>query len=113
MARPGLLQHRKFRRLARAVGSTALALGSLELVWSSAYESGDDYLGDEIDVESAAQWQGEPGALATALASAGGAGSVGFMACPGAEWQGRAGQGGAGRGWAGQGKARALPPRSG
>ena len=79
MARPGLLNHRKFRRFASAIGDDALALGSLELIWASAYEAGDDYLGDTTDVEIAARWKGERGALVTALLGAGGNGSIGFI----------------------------------
>lgn len=79
MARPGLTNHRKFRRLARAIGSEPLALGSLEFLWRQGYESGDDYLGEAEDVEAAARWAGEPGKLATALLEAGGNGRTGFI----------------------------------
>lgn len=72
MARPGLEGHRKFVRLARALGSEALAMGHLELLWHSAYASGDDYLGDESGVEAAARWNGEPGRLCRLLVDAGG-----------------------------------------
>jgi hypothetical protein len=61
------------------VGDDALALGSLELIWASAYESGDDYLGDGTDIEISARWKGEKGKLVTALLEAGGNGSVGFI----------------------------------
>ena len=79
MARPGLLQHRKFKRLARSIGSIPLALGSLELLWGSCYENGDDYLGESEDVEAAAFWDGEPGCLTQAMAGAGGTGNAGFI----------------------------------
>jgi hypothetical protein len=79
MARPGLTQNRKFRRLARALGSDVLARGSLELLWDTAYESGDDYLGDTQDVELAARWAGESGVLCKALLDAGGEGTAGFI----------------------------------
>ncbi len=79
MGRPGLTQHRKFRRLARALGGDVLARGSLELLWDSCYEAGDDFLGDSEDVEAAARWTGAPGLLTKALLSAGGEGSVGFI----------------------------------
>lgn len=69
--RPGLLRHRKFARLARLVGSRPLALGHLEMLWEVAYESGDDLLGDAGDVEQLAEWGGEAGRLASALAEAG------------------------------------------
>jgi len=38
----------------------------------SCYENGDDYLGDSRDLEAAARWAGDPGALTDALAGAGG-----------------------------------------
>lgn len=71
MARPGLLQHRKFARLARLLGSDALALGHLEILWLVAYEAGDALLGDGGDVEHLARWRGEPGVLAAALLESG------------------------------------------
>ena len=71
MGRPGLTRHRKFARLTRLLGSAALARGHLELIWEVAYENGDDLLGDAGDVELLAQWQGEAGVLATALAESG------------------------------------------
>ena len=79
MARPGLTRHRKFLRLARALGNVPLALGCLELIWEKCYESGDPYLGDSVDVELAAQWPGDRGALFNALLTAGGDGNVGFI----------------------------------
>lgn len=79
MARQTLYGHRKFLRLARALGSKALAVGSLELIWSHAYESGDDRIGDAEDLEMIADWNGEAGALASALLTAGGASSSGFV----------------------------------
>ena len=79
MARPGLSQNRKFRRLARAIGSDVLARGSLEFLWDTAYEAGNDYLGDAEDVELASRRTGEPGVLCKALLEAGGDGSAGFI----------------------------------
>jgi len=79
MGRPGLTNHRKFRRLARAVGGDAIARGCLELLWDSCYENGDDYLGDSDDVESTARWSGDPGTLTKALLEAGSAGNAGFI----------------------------------
>ena len=79
MGRPGLTQHRKFRRLVRAVGNPVLARGSLELIWDTCYEAGVAYLGDAEDVEAAAQWKGEPGLLARALLESGGEGEHGFI----------------------------------
>lgn len=79
MGRPGLTQHRKFRRLARALGSDCLARGCLEFLWDSCYENGDDYLGDAHDVEAAARWSGAPGELVIALLDAGGEDFAGFI----------------------------------
>lgn len=79
MARPGATQHRKFLRLARTLGSEPLALGCLEFMWKACYENGDEYLGDALDVEAAAHWDGEQGKLCAALFAAGGDGNHGFI----------------------------------
>lgn len=86
MARPGFMQHRKFQRLARAlephstgVGGEIAAAGALELLWHVAYEAGDAFLGESLDVEAAARWRGEAGALTKALLEAGGRGAAGFI----------------------------------
>lgn len=71
MARPTLTTHRKFRRLARLLGGQALARGTLELVWDVAYAAGEARIGDALDVEEAAQWQGERGACVQALVQCG------------------------------------------
>jgi hypothetical protein len=63
--------HRKFHRLARALGSKVLAVGTLEMVWAPCYESGSDYLGTSDDVENAVEWAGKKGALTRALVEAG------------------------------------------
>jgi len=60
MGRPGLSQHRKFRRLARDLNSEAIARGSLELLCDSCYENGDDYLGDSRDLRSCRKMGGRP-----------------------------------------------------
>lgn len=79
LARPGLTGHRKFRRLARALGSPILARGALELMWESCYESGDDYMGTATDIESVVEWTGVPGALVQALIDAGKPEGHGFI----------------------------------
>lgn len=79
MARPNLTTHRKFRRLARVLGSPLIARGALELLWESAYESGDDYVGTAEDLEALVGWTGEHGALARALADAGAPEGYGFI----------------------------------
>ena len=48
-------------------------------MWERCYQSGESYLGDEIDVEAAANWSGVPGTLTKALLEAGGAGNPGFI----------------------------------
>lgn len=67
MARPSLFTHRKFRTLARRIGSRALAVGSLELLWAVANDAGDPLIGSAEDVEDVADWQGERGQLVDAL----------------------------------------------
>lgn len=71
MARVSLFDHRKFKRLALLVGGKAVALGSLELMWHVCYQLADDFLGDESDVEVAAEWMGEAGKLCSALVATG------------------------------------------
>lgn len=71
MGRPGLTKHRKFIRLERILGSHVLARGSLETLWDACYENGDEFLGEALDVEGLARWEGESGKLAKALLSAG------------------------------------------
>jgi hypothetical protein len=74
MARPGLMRHRKFLRLAMLVGGPAAARGHLELLWDAAYECGEASVGDATDVELVAGWTGEPGVLFKALLTCGGDG---------------------------------------
>lgn len=71
MARPTLFRHRKFARLSRLLGSEPLALGHLELLWSTSYESGEELIGDSADVEYSAKWSGDPGKLTEALTQCG------------------------------------------
>jgi hypothetical protein len=79
MARPGLTGHRKFRRLARTLGSAIVARGALELIWESCYESGEDYIGTTDDIENAVGWTGERGVLTDALVNAGVPEGAGFI----------------------------------
>jgi hypothetical protein len=79
MARPGLTQHRKFRRLARSLGSPVLAMGALELMWSACYDSGEEYLGTAEDIETLIGWTGDPGLVAQALVDAGKPEGHGFI----------------------------------
>lgn len=73
MARLGLDENQKFKRLALALNPLCcgmgrhLARGILEALWNGAYERADDFLGDSDDVEIAADWKGERGALTKLL----------------------------------------------
>lgn len=71
MARIGLMKHRKFRTLARTLGSPVIARGSLELIWDSSHEVLDPLLGTVRDVEELACWKGRKGVLAQALIDSG------------------------------------------
>ena len=71
MARPSFFSHPKFFALSARVGSKALAVGTMELLWSAAYSSGNPILGTAEVVELMADWKGEPGALADALVDVG------------------------------------------
>lgn len=68
MARPTLFSHPKLRRLAYILAvPVPHAVGHLECLWHVAYEAGQPVFRDRIDVELAAQWQGEQGKLCEAL----------------------------------------------
>jgi hypothetical protein len=86
MARPGLGTHRKFLRLARslsqlytALDGEILARGVLDALWTPAYESGSDFLGDPEDIAARCKWRLEPMLLVDALATCGGQGTAGFI----------------------------------
>jgi hypothetical protein len=59
--------------------SQAVIRGSLELLWDVAYECGNPVIGDESDIELAADWKGEPGKLFRVLLECGGVGKAGFI----------------------------------
>jgi hypothetical protein len=64
--------HPKFRRLVHVLREPAPhVVGYLEVMWHVGYESGNALLGDEVDVELAAQYPGEPGKLFKALLQCG------------------------------------------
>lgn len=67
MAKPDLFGNFKFRRLARALGGKAIAVGSLEVLWSACWDNLTDVVGTPEDVEAAAEWKGEAGVLFAAL----------------------------------------------
>jgi hypothetical protein len=80
MARPTLFSHRKLLKLAQRLQSRAIAVGSLELIWHFANESGTPILGDADDIEGLADWRGERGELVAALMECGTAGGgAGFI----------------------------------
>jgi len=80
VARPGMMEHRKFVRLVAMLGlPRAHVRGLLECLWDVAYQCGQEYLGDVVDVELAAGWSGEAGRLCKALVECGGNGAVGFI----------------------------------
>ena len=69
MARPGFREHPKFRRAVYLLDEPEpLVYGRIEFVWHVSYQNGDACIGDEIDVELAAQWKGERGKLAKVFA---------------------------------------------
>lgn len=79
MARPGLRNHPKFKRLLAMLRIPEAHLyGHLQMLWDAAYEFGEK-VGDSIDVEINAGWSGEPGMLCQALASCAGDGRHGFI----------------------------------
>jgi hypothetical protein len=72
VARPGLFTHRKLPRLARLAGIRAAeALGLLEFLWHAQYEACSEVVGDALDVETLARWEGEKGVLVLALVDSG------------------------------------------
>lgn len=73
MGLPGLRTHRKFRRLVAILRiPEAHALGHLQMLWETAWDHLTPTLGDATDVELAAGWVGDHGALAPALVACGG-----------------------------------------
>ena len=80
MARPGFRNHPKFRRLTKLLQLPGPhVLGHCEYLWSVAYESGNAVIGDAMDVELAAGWEGEDGRLCRALLDCGGTGRPGLI----------------------------------
>lgn len=70
--KPELVDHRKFLRLKRLLGEpTPHVIGYLMLMWRRGYQTGNPLLGDELDVEAAAEYLGEPRKFATAAHESG------------------------------------------
>lgn len=68
MARPGLRQHPKFKRLVHLLRERVPhVLGYLECLWHTAYEACNPVFRDAVDVELSAEWPGEPGTFCAAL----------------------------------------------
>lgn len=80
MGLPGLRTHRKFRRLVAQLRiPEAHALGHLQMMWETSWDHLSPALGDATDVELAAGWVGDHGALAAALVACGGDQEPGFL----------------------------------
>ena len=70
--KPELVDHRKFLRLKRLLGEpTPHVVGYLMMMWRRGYQTGNPLLGDALDVEAAAEYQGEPRKFATAANESG------------------------------------------
>lgn len=70
--KPELIAHRKFTRLRRLLGEpTPHLIGYLECMWLRGYQTGSPVLGDELDVEGAAEYPGERGRFTAAAVEAG------------------------------------------
>lgn len=80
MARPGLRNHPKFRRLMHLLGeSESQARGCLECMWDVAYECGNPVIGDAIDVQLACKTSIDSERLVRSLMDSGGPGRAGFI----------------------------------
>jgi hypothetical protein len=72
VAKPELRDHRKFLKLKRLLGEpTPHLIGYLECLWLRGYQTGSAYIGDALDVESAAEYPGEVGRFTQAATDAG------------------------------------------
>ena len=80
MARPGLHNHPKFRRLVHLLREPVSHIrGYLECMWDVGYEAGNPLLGDEMDVRLATEYPGDSSKITEALANCGGQGRAGFI----------------------------------
>jgi hypothetical protein len=72
VAKPELRDHRKFLKLKRLLGEpTPHVIGYLECLWHRGYQTGSAYIGDDLDVEAAAEYPGEKGRFSHAAHEAG------------------------------------------
>lgn len=72
MARAGLLDHRKFKRLAHILGEPVPhCVGYLECLWQTAHQQRAAFIGDRIDIQLATQYPGSPEKITDALRDAG------------------------------------------
>jgi hypothetical protein len=72
MARIELMNHRKFLRLRTLLGEpTPHVYGYLECLWHRGYQTGNPIVGNELDVECAAEYPGQRGVLFAALLESG------------------------------------------
>lgn len=72
MARIGITDNKKFRRLVRLLGiPEPYVLGLLEFMWNVAYQDTNPVLGSSLDVELAAKWPGETGYFTSACVESG------------------------------------------
>ena len=72
MAKPELVSHLKFGRLARALGSRFAAMGVLELLWHHCYDLATDEVGTAEDIAWLVDWpEADAARLTTALVDAG------------------------------------------
>ena len=63
-----MLTSLKFKRLCKVLGlPKPHVIGLLELLWQAGYAAASDVIGDEVDVETACEWEGDTGALAKVL----------------------------------------------
>jgi hypothetical protein len=68
MARPGLRNHLKFKKLVKALNMPPVYVQAhLQSMWDCGYEAANDLLGNADDVELAAEWLGEKGAFFKAV----------------------------------------------
>ena len=73
MAKQSLFSHPKLAKLQSILPkqSRSTLVGSLELLWHTAYEFGNPLIGDSGTVEAICDWKGAPGQLSDALFIAG------------------------------------------